>query len=62
MKPLFKIVTPDIFSEFFAAHTLIHALYNFVVVTLIAIILTFAARKIVDVVIKFFVTRTKTKW
>ena len=62
MKPLFKIVTPDVFSDFFAAHTLIHALYNFVVVTLIAIILTFAARKIVDVVIKFFVTRTKTKW
>ncbi len=62
MKPLFKIVTPDVFSDFFAAHTLLHALFNFIVVTLIAILLTFAARKIVDIIIKFAVTRTKTKW
>ena len=62
MKPLFKIVTPDAFSGFFATHTLLHALFNFVVVALTAFILTFAARKIVDIIIKFAVTRTKTKW
>ena len=62
MKPLFKIVTPDVFSDFFATHTLLHALFNFIVVTLIAILLTFAARKIVDIIIRFAVTRTKTKW
>jgi len=62
MKPLFEIVTPDIFSDFFAVHTLLHAFFNFIVVTLIAVLLTFTARKIVDVIIKFAVTRTKTKW
>ena len=62
MKPLFEIVTPDIFSGFFAAHSLLHAVFNFIVVTLVAMLLTFAARKIVDIIIKFAVTRTKTKW
>ncbi len=62
MKTLFKIVTPDFLSVFFAHHSLLHALFNFAVVALIAVILTFAARKIVDIIIKFAVTRTKTKW
>ena len=62
MESLFEIVTPDIFSGFFTTHTLIHTLFNFVVVALIAVLLTFAARKIVDIIIKFAVTRTKTKW
>ena len=62
MKPLFNFVTPDIFSDFLASHTLLHALFNFLIVTLAAMLLTFAARKIVDVIIKFAVTRTKTKW
>ena len=62
MKTLFEIVTPDIFSVFFAAHSPLHALFNFIIVSLIAMLLTFAARKIVDVIIKFAVTRTKTKW
>ena len=62
MKPFFKIVTPDAFSVFFTEHTLMHTLFDFAVVTLIAVILTFIARKIVDVIIRFAVTRTKTKW
>lgn len=62
MKTLFKIVTPDFLSGFFTHHSLLHALFNFAVVALIAVILTFVARKIVDIIIKFAVTRTKTKW
>lgn len=62
MRPFFKIVTPDAFSGFFTEHALLHALFDFAVVTLIAVILTFIARKIVDVIIRFAVTRTKTNW
>ena len=62
MRPFFKIVTPDAFSGFFAEHALLHALFDFAVVTLIAVVLTFIARKIVDVIIRFAVTRTKTNW
>jgi Small-conductance mechanosensitive channel len=62
MKTLFEMIMPNMFSDFFAAHTLLRALFNFAVVTLIAVAMTFVARKIVDVIIKFAVTRTKTKW
>jgi miniconductance mechanosensitive channel len=62
MKTLFEMIMPNMFSDFFAAHTLLRALFNFAIVTLIAVAMTFVARKIVDVIIKFAVTRTKTKW
>jgi len=62
MKTLFELIMPDMFYDFFAAHALLRALFNFAIVTLIAVAMTFVARKIVDVIIKFAVTRTKTKW
>ena len=62
MKTLFEVIMPDMFYDFFAAHALLRALFNFAIVTLIAVAMTFVARKIVDVIIKFAVTRTKTKW
>lgn len=62
MQPVFKMLTPDFMSAFFGEHILIHSLFNFVIVALFAFALTYTARKIVDVIIHFAVTRTKTKW
>ena len=62
MQPVFKMITPDFMSAFFEEHILIHSLFNFVLVSILAFMLTYAARKIVDVIIHFAVTRTKTKW
>ena len=62
METLFQLAMPDIFCSFFASHKLLHALFNFVIVSLFAFVLTYIARKIVDVVIKFTVGRTRLKW
>ena len=62
MKPFFEITTPSFLSDFFANHIFIRMLFNFTVVSILAFLLTFVARKIVDVIIKFTVERTKTKW
>lgn len=62
MKPLFEMITPGFLSAFFANHAFLHFLFNFVVVSVFAVLLTFIARKTVDVIIKFTVERTKTKW
>ncbi|MBP5406644.1 mechanosensitive ion channel [bacterium] len=62
MQTFFKMITPDFLSDFFANHILIRMLFDFIAVSILAFILTFVARKIVDVIIKFTVTRTKTKW
>ena len=62
MQPLFETITPNFLSDFFANHVFIHLFFNFVVVSILAVLLTFVARKTVDVIIKFTVERTKTKW
>ena len=62
METLFQLAMPDIFCSFFASHKLLHALFNFVIVSLFAFVLTYIARIIVDVVIKFTVERTRLKW
>ena len=55
MQPLFETITPNFLSDFFANHVFIHLFFNFVVVSILAVLLTFVARKTVDVIIKFTV-------
>ena len=62
MTPLFEMITPGFLSDFFANHIFIRMFFDFVAVSILAFILNFVARKIVDVIIKFTVKRTKTKW
>ena len=62
MQPFFKMITPDFMSAFLERHVLVHSLFNFIVVSILAFMMTYAARKTVDVIIKFTVERTRTKW
>lgn len=62
MKYFFDLITPEIFEVFFKDHPLSRSLFYFIVVALSAFVLTFVARKIVDVVIKFIISKTKISW
>lgn len=62
MQPFFKMITPDFMSAFLEKHVLVHSLFNFIAVSILAFMMTYAARKTVDIIIKFTVERTRTKW
>lgn len=62
MQTFFKTITPGGLSDFFAGHILLRMVFHFIIVSVCAFLLTFIARKVVDVIIKFTVERTRTKW